>query len=245
MIFTRCKKWLPGIVALLLMLGLCRLGFWQLDRAAQKQHMIDRFERRSEQSPLNLHEILTLGKDITDYPLVLTGRFLNEHHFLLDNRILNARAGYNVLTPFLVDGMIVLVDRGWLPANQERIHLPPIPPGTRRHITGTVYVPNERTFTLLDDDYTQPSFPMLIQKIDLEESASLFNAPLLPFLLRQDAREASPLLRDIPVSHLDPGKNVGYAFQWFAMAIAVLVLAIIVGYRHLKNTVATSIEGQA
>lgn len=209
---------------------------WQLNRAAQKQHMIERFKARSDLAPLSLQAIKMRGDDVADYPLVLEGNFMNEKNFLLDNRIMNGHAGYSVITPFFLDNEIVLVDRGWLPADQNRKHLPSIPADGRQRITGFIYLPPKNAFTLRDDDYTHVIFPMLIQKLDLPKSQQLLAARVLPFVLRQTDPLPTPLKRDMPVAQMDPAKHYGYAFQWFAMAIAVVLITIKSFYSRQRNS---------
>ena len=41
-------------------------------------------------------------------------RYLSKKQFLLDNKVNNRQAGYEVLTPIKVDKNILLVNRGWV-----------------------------------------------------------------------------------------------------------------------------------
>lgn len=226
MIVTRWLAFIPVIVALATLYGLCQLGFWQLDRAAQKQALIERHQQRSLQPPTDLSSLLSRNSDVNDFPLKITGHFHNEQSVLLDNRILNGKAGFNVLTPFETDDHLVLVDRGWLPATGDRSHLPTIPQASDTIIAGTAYVPNPDIFTLKDDNYTTTYWPLLVQKVELEKLAPLFDKPLAPLVLRLTSETTSPLQRDVPLQTLDPERNYGYAFQWFSMALAVFFIAL-------------------
>ena len=59
----------------------------------------------------------------------LRGQFLPERTLYLDNRVLQGRAGYNVVTPLQMgpDGPLVLVNRGWIAVGQTRAVLPAVP----------------------------------------------------------------------------------------------------------------------
>src|SRR6185312_11348887 len=57
----------------------------------------------------------------------VAGRYDAMYQFLLDNRINEGRAGYEVLTPLdLDDGRTVLVNRGWVPFSGYREKLPDV-----------------------------------------------------------------------------------------------------------------------
>ncbi len=238
----RRKKRTFPVAGLMLMVFLCTLGFWQIDRGRQKEQWLQQFESRRSLSLQTLQSVRDRGKDTAGFPLKLQGNFINAQTLLLDNRIMNGRPGYNVITPFLTEQCIVLVDRGWIPANPVKSNLPHIPLATQQTTAaGTTYLPPENAFTLVDDDYTQPTFPMVIQKVEIAEAARLFDAPVMPFLLRQQEDIAEPFVRDSPHSQIKPEKNYAYAFQWFAMAAAVLVLSIRMQPDRQKLTSTTGI----
>lgn len=224
------------------MCGLCELGFWQLNRAAQKETLIERYAQRSQQPVTDLATLLTQGNDVADLPLALQGSFLNQRNFLLDNRVINGQPGYFVITAFETQQGIVLIDRGWIPANGNRQQLPKIPAADSATITGIVYVPGTDAFTLKDDDFSHQQWPMLIQKIALEKMASLFDRPVAPFLLRLNKDTASSLVHVVPTQSITPERNYAYAFQWFAMAFAVLLLLLNGIYKKIKANASASIH---
>lgn len=235
MTFTRWLASIPVIVALATIYGLCQLGFWQLNRAEEKQALIERHAHRSQQPAADLTTLLARVPDIADYPLQIEGEFRNEQNLLLDNRILNGKPGFNVITAFNSDNMIILVDRGWLPATGSRDKLPAIPRANNTKLSGTAYIPNPNIFTLKEEFYAKPQWPLLVQKIELAKIAPLFDKPLAPFLLRATPDETSALKRDVPVQMLDPERNYGYAFQWFAMASAVFFITLLLLLKQLKH----------
>ena len=103
--------------------GLCSLGLWQLSRAEAKRLRYESFAERREQPAVDID---TIGDEAptADYhwrAVQMRGHY-GGSHILLDNRVRNAQAGYEVLTPFRTDGgRIVLVNRGWvaMPASRE------------------------------------------------------------------------------------------------------------------------------
>src|SRR5690554_2840703 len=103
------------------------LGFWQLSRGEQKQALMDEFERRQAAAPVAVD---SLREDDRQYVRVAArGSFDNDRSILLDNRIRQGRAGYEVVTPFEAtpSGTWLLVNRGWIAAGPTRDQLPAIP----------------------------------------------------------------------------------------------------------------------
>src|SRR5262249_102100 len=113
-----------------------RLGFWQLDRAAQKIALHEAMLSQRERPPLAQAE---LARDAPRPPLQhpraprLRGRWRPAATVYLDNRPMDGRAGFYVLTPLqLADGSSILVQRGWWPrdvADRTRIAAPAPPAG--------------------------------------------------------------------------------------------------------------------
>ena len=90
---------IPTLAVILLLPLLLSLGFWQMHRAVAKQQLLNQFAQRSQQAP----------QPLADYepvytPVQVTGYYDSAHPILLDNRIVNHQAGYDVLVPFIPDG---------------------------------------------------------------------------------------------------------------------------------------------
>jgi len=228
---------IPTIATLLMLALLVNLGFWQLRRAAAKESIVQRLESRSEQARRDIADLTAadMAGDMTDFPLQASGHYLNDFSLLLDNRTHRGQPGYEVLTAFLTQGRILLVNRGWLPQGPDRSIAPRIPKVDGEvTLVGNAHTPNPDFFVLKEDDYSQVSWPFLIQKIDLEKSAQLFDYPLLPFVLRLAPDESSQFVREWHSHFMGPEKHYGYAVQWFCLAAALLVIYLVVN-THRKQ----------
>lgn len=228
---------IPTIVTLLMLALLINLGFWQLRRAAAKEAIVHRLESRSDQARRDIAELAPaqMTGDMTDFPLQATGHYLNDFSLLLDNRTHRGQPGYEVLTAFLTQGKILLVNRGWIAQGPDRSIAPDIPT-VEGEITlmGNAHTPNPDFFVLKEDDYSLVSWPFLIQKIDLEKSVQLFDYPVLPFVLRLAPDETSQFVREWQSYFMGPEKHYGYAVQWFSLAAALLVIYLVVN-THRKQ----------
>lgn len=97
--------WIVAVVSLVAAASTARLGVWQLDRADQKQQLQTRIVQRGELPPLPAAE---LARDpdaaaLQHYRgIVLRGQWLQQHTVYLDNRQMNGRPGFFVVTPLLL-----------------------------------------------------------------------------------------------------------------------------------------------
>ncbi|MFN3712654.1 MAG: SURF1 family protein [Alcanivoracaceae bacterium] len=240
------RRFRPSVIALLatlVVVAVClRLAFWQLERAEVKARWQLEQAERSLGQPLSMDQLLTM-EEPGNFPVQLRGRIDNRHPVLLDNRVLNRVAGYHLLSPLETDsGRWVLINRGWLPRGADRSQLPAIPPIEGSvEVRGFTYQYSDRTFTLADDDLSEPDWPLRLQKIEIDALATVLGVELAPFEIRVDPDfmlEASGQLPRVwhdPV--MGPERHRGYAFQWFAMALAALVFFLAASFRRLPTNV--------
>jgi surfeit locus 1 family protein len=199
------------------------LGLWQLDRAAQKLAIQAATDARAQLPPLTAAELARRAEAATAQhhrPVHLRGRWIGEHTVFLDNRQMNARVGFFVLTPLQIGagGEAVLVQRGWAPRDQlDRSRLPLLTtPDGEVEVDGWVSASPSRLY-----DFGSAAGGAIRQNLDLDDFARETGLKLLPLtLLQRDAPATAGdgLGRQWPRVAVDVHKNYGYAFQWFAMA---------------------------
>lgn len=217
-----------ALLALAVVLATARLGWWQLDRAAQKEGALRALEAQRRLPALTLS---TLPRQVEELPAALyrpvavDGRWLAEHTVLLDNRPLQGRVGFVVVTPLrLADGAVVAVQRGWVARDAHDLgRAPPFstPTGIVR-VTGTVSGAPQRLLEL-----GGAGTGVIRQNLDLDAYRRELQLPLLPFSILQDDAEpgaADGLTRRWSLPAADVHKHYGYAFQWFALSALVVLL---------------------
>ncbi len=208
--------------------GLCiALGLWQLERAAYKQAIEDRFERRLA-AAYSEYVAGDAMDDLQFRKLVFRGRYLTSHNFLLDNQVYRGRAGYHVLTPLHLDGSdhILLVNRGWAEWGPRREPMPAVPPPAQGgEARGIVFYPSEPALDLGGVTLTG-NWPQLISHIDIDGLQAQYSARLLPFVLWLAPEQPGQLLRDWDPVWLPPDKSRAYALQWFSFAAIVVLLYV-------------------
>ena len=99
-------------LSLILLVVTCfYLGLWQLDRAEEKLAIQTDFQSQIKEKPVNIN---FLSVEPTRYKKIFAEGSFIEPYFLLDNIVYNRKAGYYVISPFLIDEKILLVNRGWV-----------------------------------------------------------------------------------------------------------------------------------
>ena len=238
----------PSLIAtILVFVGvafLIWLGNWQLDRATEKEAIINAIELRQISSPLTLAELNNIS-DKNFYQVGIEGQFDNKHYLLLDNRILKGRVGYEVIQPFISNDGIVLVNRGWVPSTGSREELPIIPKvnGTVKLI-GEVHLPRDSIVLVKDELSASKDWPQLIQSIDLVALKILYNEISLsiePWILRQ--KDDDPYYQRFWINiNMSPDKHVSYAVTWFLLALGLIIIYIAAVTSREELDIATNKE---
>jgi len=220
-----------GTLALLALL--ISLGRWQLARAEQKRVLYAEFAAGSDATV----SLSGAGAGaLTRYQHVrASGHYSGEHQFLLDNMTLEERAGFRVLTPFVLDdGRTLLVDRGWIPLGQTRTDWPALTTSSGpREIRGRVDdlpVPGIRLAGLATES-APGAWPRLVNYPERAELEAALGVPLYPRIVLLDSDQADGFTRAWAPPGFPPVRHIGYAVQWFAMALALAVLYLMVNLR--------------
>lgn len=225
---TRWRGWLLLAVTVAAALLTARLGLWQLDRAAQKEALQASIEARAGEPVLVGPAALAADAAAADAQVHrrarVAGRWLPERTVHLDNRQMDGRPGFFVLTPLqLDDGSVLMVQRGWRMRDfVDRTRLAPLPtPEGRVEIEGRLTRGPARLY-----EFDGAASGPIRQNLDLSEHARETGLPLRPVLLLQTSPADDGLRRDWPAPAVDVHKHYGYAFQWFALCALIIVLHV-------------------
>jgi surfeit locus 1 family protein len=234
--FCFTPRWLPMLATLLLLPILLSLGYWQIHRAEQKLTLLADYQTRAQTTPLTLTQLNKPKADWQYYPVELKGYYDNQHQFLLDNRSYQHQFGYQVLTPFLPEqsDKMLLVNRGWIIANPDRRYLPDLPPiEGLQTVQGILYSP-PKPFLLSQAREDIQHWPRRIQAIEIQPLAQELHRSLYPFVVLLAPQAPAGFVRDWHPVTLSPAKHWGYAVQWFALAMALIIIFIAVNI-HRKQ----------
>lgn len=237
------------LLALVTIVAFACAGRWQLGRMHEKQAMLaaaGEAQDRSRAQPLLL---ASDPKRIDSYDWAAGQGSIANTTLWLDNQQRGGRVGvrmYCVLLP--QDGVqAVLVDAGWWPLEGDRT-LPVFgcPAGDLQAVRGLLAKPPSTGIATGDALATQADGRWLATRIDLPATAAALRLPtgIAPRVLRLDPQRnqgdagvmLAPGERDLDIlpNTLSPERHLGYAVQWFGLAIAVLVIALVMTFRKRK-----------
>jgi surfeit locus 1 family protein len=220
----RLRFVLVTLAAVAMALLTARLGFWQLSRADEKIALQAAIEQQARQPVLDaLPDDARSASTWQHRRVRMQGRWSAAHTVYLDNRQMNGRPGFFVVTPLVLDdGRAVLVQRGWLPRNvNERTRIDDTPPPAGQiSLEGRIAPPPSRLF-----EFEGAGTGRIRQNVDIEAFARETGLRLVPLSVVQTG-PADKLLRDWPAPATGVGKHHGYAFQWFALSTLVVLLYV-------------------
>jgi surfeit locus 1 family protein len=206
------------------------LGDWQLDRAAYKAELQQRFDLAGRQPAVHISGDLVQPADLIFYRVQAQGEFIPERTILLDNRVHHGVVGYEIVTPLRLVGSTrhLLINRGWVKAPPTRDELPAIEtPRGEVKVEGIALPPPGGVFALS----SVPESGAVWQHLSLERVRERFGLDLQPLILRQDNDTGDGLARDWARPDTGVGKHRAYAVQWFAMSGVILLAYVVLNVR--------------
>lgn len=231
----------PTLAALAVVIAAASLGAWQLIRADEKRVLQAQRDAATAGAPVELEPGADPGA-LDGRRVRVRGRYLAEHTVFLDNRTLRGVAGFHVATPIAIEGSqrAVLVLRGWVAGDpRERTRLPQVPTPEGVVIAqGIAQATIERSIEL--GATAEPGAERLWQNLDFARFERWSGLSLVPLLVRETEapqRAANPpatpqaanlaaasggadgLVREWPIGGPDATRHLGYAVQWFALAL--------------------------
>ena len=215
---------LPGILITFTFSGLVSLGFWQLDRADEKQAIVNAIvlAQSSPAKPLELENI----NSKEHYKVLLNGYFDSDKQFIYDNQIVKSNAGYYVLTPFILNNnSAILVNRGFVPWYGKRDELIDIVIDSQPRTIEVGLIKPQKRIQLKKHD-VDTSFPILIQSLDLDQFSLLSGYQFVPMLAQLDVNANNGFFRQWKPFYGSVDKHLGYALQWFLMALVLLIVSL-------------------
>jgi surfeit locus 1 family protein len=222
---------LPAAAALAAIALTVALGNWQSRRAEEKSARGQELDAAASRAVLALPPSLVDASAYAFARVSARGEYSSKHTILLDNKVLRGVAGYQVLTPLKIAGgdVHVLVNRGWVAAGARRDSLPQIrTPSATETVEGIAVVPTKNIVEL--DAKTEEG--MVWQNLVLARYAKWSGLKLQPVVLQQTSQSDDGLARvwDRPDTGAD--KHRGYAFQWYALAITILIAYVILSFKR-------------
>lgn len=230
------KAWLLTVAAIVSIAVTARLGYWQLSRANEKIELQANMQLQTALPTLAGQTLFTV-KDITTYShrkVKLTGHWLEQYTLFLDNRQMDGKPGFFVLTPFEFQDKTlglkktILVQRGWIARNfLDRQQLPQIKQ-TQGEVTilGRIAPSPSKLY-----EFKGTESGAIRQNTSIDELSQEFKIELLNMTIQQIEEPNVLEVDDGLLRHwLQPNvgieKHYGYMFQWWALSALIALLFV-------------------
>jgi cytochrome oxidase assembly protein ShyY1 len=220
--FLASPRW-AGYLALVSVFAIAcsALGTWQFNRRAEALAEVARIDANYDADPVPVAEALpdpeSFDIDQRWQVVALSGEYLHDEEVVVRNRPGSGSTGFEVLTPMrLDDGMVFVVDRGWIPQDSSGrpSAVPPAPEG-RVDVSARLKA-GEQQIAGRTSSGTE------FATIDLDELAARVGEPTYTGaygILVQSGADASEPPIALPRPVRDEGPHLSYALQWFVFAL--------------------------
>lgn len=209
------------------------LGNWQTHRAETKTSLQLRIQQ-GQQAPILIQPQL-MDLESTEFNHVfINGEFLPKHTILLDNKVLRGIVGYHVLTPVRIEksNIYVLVNRGWIQAPPSRNEMPQFKTPTQTiFIQGIAFPPSNKFLQLSQ----QTISGIVWENLDFSHYQKWSGLTLQPFIVQQINNLDDGITRIQQKPDMGIAKHLGYAFQWYALAVLAFIMYIVLNAKRKSN----------
>lgn len=221
--------WWATLLTLLLCALFAALSAWQYQRAGERAELLERFEADAAE-PVALRDSRQLAERERYELVLLRGEYRNDRSLLLENQRHQGRPGYHVWTPLEVagGGPVVVVDRGWIPESEA----PPEPaPSGMQEVRGRVdRLP--RPGVRMDPPAPEGDWPRRVYYPTVALLEDQLGEEVHDGRLLLAENEAGGFHRGWDPVPFPPERHLGYAFQWAALGVALLVIFLVMNLRR-------------
>ena len=225
---------IPSVLIVATIAFLTSLGFWQLDRANEKRAI----EASIQKANTGIVELIADENRLLEkeyYQVRLKGQYQSNKQFIYDNQIVDQVSGYYVLTPFKLESQpsTIIINRGFIPWNGDREKLADVSiKKTKSEIKVQISKPIKRIE--LKSSEIGNNFPVLIQAVDLVKMSELAGIDFSSMVGLLDASMDDGFVRKWEPYTGSIEKHIGYAVQWFLMAIVLGIIGIRIAIKQRK-----------
>jgi surfeit locus 1 family protein len=227
----------PSLFALGGVVVLLGLGSWQVERLFWKERLIAARHAAVTAPPVPLPDTREAAHALDYHRVGATGSFLPDRELFLGATDTDGHLGYHVIEPLrLASGAVLLVDRGYVPEDKKL-------PATRAAgepkgevtITGLLRLPpRSKPHWFLPANNAERNYWFWVDIPAMAAAESLDR--VLPFYVDADK---TPNPGGLPVggqTPLDlPNNHLQYAITWYALAVALAVIAVIFLRRRARG----------
>ena len=205
---SRARFLVVTVATALTMAATASLGLWQLDRARQKTALQAAILSRAELPAWDNAALLAQTDPSAGVyrPVRLQGQWIARHNVFLDNRQMDGRVGFFLVTPLRLSGSerVVLVQRGWVPRDfHDRARVPDVDtPAGEVTVQGRLAPPPGRLY-----QFGEAGTGAIRQNIDPAAYRLETGLALLDPSVQQTGDDEGPLRRQWPLPAVDVSRR--------------------------------------
>ena len=228
----------PGLAStcifLILFPMMTGLGYWQYQRSVEKQQMLSDIDALANLAPIFVQKRTQLENAKLYQSVYLEAKLLVDKLIYVENRPQNGQGAADVYLPAVFDDqVIILINLGW-------VFLPD------RNKLPEIKIPQDIRLDVILDDFPQAGWklgelvipdkwPALLARVEQDKLKQWFGMRVFGKIGRLKIPIDKKLHTDWNPSVMPPSKHQGYAFQWFAMAIALMVLYFTINMKNVAK----------
>ena len=229
------RFYIPASLIVATLALLISLGFWQLDRANEKRAIEDQIANANS-FDVELVTSVEFLKNREYYHVRLQGSYVGDKQFVYDNQIVDQVSGYYVLTPLVLkgDSKAVLINRGFIPWNGRRDKLADIDISEKlTEVKVQISKPVKRME--LEASEIAGEFPVLIQALDLDDVSTIAALDFINVVGLLSPESENGFVRQWEPYTGSIERHIGYAIQWFLMALVLAFIGIRLVLKQRNN----------
>ena len=213
------------------------LSPWQLGKDHDIKERNERIEAAYEQDPVPLDAVVrddgTVDPNDEWTRVTLTGHYQGSNEVLLRMRPVGGSPAFQSLVPFDTDaGQTVLVNRGWVPADNGGTAVPDLAAPPTQTVTVTALV--RLTESPHSGGVVEEQGYRMVQSISTEQIGELTGTSLASPYMQLTADQPG-VLSPIPLPQLDRGNHLSYGLQWIAFGIMAPAGLLYFVYSELRE----------
>lgn len=215
------KKWFITTILVFAGTAVCiRLGIWQLDRLDQRRAFNSQVESMQNAEVLNLNQTVPADIESMEWrEVTVTGTYDFANQIAVRNQYHENEYGYHLITPLQFDRGVVLVNRGWIPADSDWQTYDEV---GEVKVSGKIRLGQGKpTIGGVEDALPIDGTKLEVwNNLDVEKMSKQFSYPILNIFIQPtaDENDSTPPIPYQPTIELTEGSHFGYAIQWFTFA---------------------------
>jgi cytochrome oxidase assembly protein ShyY1 len=223
--FLLTRRWvLFALVVVLLCYAAWWLGQWQFHRLEDRKESNAVVRANEDKAPAPVADVLSPGAGVAEddewRQVTATGEYDADQTVIVRYRTRDGQSGIDVVVPLVTaDGTALLVDRGWMPADNQGTgpDQVPQPPAGEVTVEGWVRADATGDSIAVDDHSTRA--------ISSVEIAPEIGHPTYGGFveLRSEDGEPATGLEPVELPELDNGPHFFYGLQWWFFGLLAVV----------------------